>query len=204
VSPGTSGDEPAGSRPLSQESTEALLKRLESGESDARDALLSRFLVPLRRWAHGRLPGHARDLMDTDDLVQDTLLRTLKHWSGLGAEGAFMAYMRKTLLNHVKDQIRHTRRQPIREPLEDLYSDGKPSPLDHVIGKETLEKYDAAMLKLPGRMQEAVMLRIELSFDYEEIARCLGSPSPNAARMTVARALLELARIMKVADGKPE
>lgn len=40
------------------------------------------YLAPLRRWAHGRLPAGARDLLATDDLVQETLLRTLKHIEG--------------------------------------------------------------------------------------------------------------------------
>ncbi|MCI0569016.1 MAG: sigma-70 family RNA polymerase sigma factor [Acidobacteria bacterium] len=205
MSPGASGTEPPDRPALSTESTASLLNRLKAGESAARDILLSRYLLPLRKWAHGRLPAQARDLMDTDDLVQDTVLRTLRQLDGLLADGdgVFLAYMRQTLLNKIKDQIRHLRRQPGRGPLLDTYPDGNPSPLQFAVGEETLMKYDKAMLALPQHQQEAIMLRVEMGFSYEEIARFLGCPSANAARMLVARTLLRLATAMKVADGKP-
>jgi RNA polymerase sigma-70 factor, ECF subfamily len=190
---------------MSLESTTSLLKRLSSGESVVRDVLISRYLLPLRKWAHGRLPIQARGAMDTDDLVQDTLLKTLRHLDGFvpDGDGAFLAYMRRTLLNHIKDQLRQVRRRPGREALKDVYCDKNPSPLEMAIGRETLEKYDEAMLKLSEHQQEAIMLRVEMGFSYEEIARFLGSRSANAARMTVVRALVRLAKTMKVTDGKP-
>jgi RNA polymerase sigma-70 factor (ECF subfamily) len=54
------------------EPTVALIRRVRDGDSVARDTLLKRYLPALRRWAHGRLPASARDLSDTDDLVQVT------------------------------------------------------------------------------------------------------------------------------------
>src|SRR5262245_3023595 len=87
----------AEARRASGESTAARIQRVKSGDAGARDLLLCRFLVPMRRWAHGRLPGRARDLLDTDDLVQDTLLRTLNHLGSLPleGEGSFLAYLRR-------------------------------------------------------------------------------------------------------------
>ena len=190
---------------LSQESTASLLNRLTAGETAARDALISRYLLPLRQWAHGRLPDIARDLLDTDDLVQDTLIRTLSHLDAFASagDGAFLAYMRQALLNRIKDHLRRLRRRPARETLKDTYLDENPSPLEEAIGRETLEKYDEAMLQLPDHQQEAIMLRVEMGFSYEAIARSLGCRSANTARMTVARALLRLATAMKVVDGNP-
>jgi RNA polymerase sigma factor (sigma-70 family) len=203
LSSGTREGEAPDFRALSLESTEALLLRLEAGDSRCADVLVSRFLLPLRRWAHGRLPSHARDLLDTDDLVQDTLLRTLKHLKGFVPrnDGSFLAYLRKTLLNQIKDQVRRAGRRPRTEALKDVFPEENPSPLEASIGKQDLARYDAAMLKLSSVQQEAVMLRLELGFTYEEIARALGAPSANAARMTVARALLRLVEVLKVTDG---
>jgi RNA polymerase sigma-70 factor (ECF subfamily) len=59
-----------------------LLVRARSGDHAALDRLFLRHLRPLQRWASGRLPGWARGLADTDDLVQDTLLHTLKRVGG--------------------------------------------------------------------------------------------------------------------------
>src|SRR5947208_16437739 len=81
------------------ESTVTLLQRIRAGDLGAREHLLGRYLPLLRRWAHGRLPVYARALDDTDDLVQITLLRSLKHLDQFEAErsGAFLAYLRQTL-----------------------------------------------------------------------------------------------------------
>src|SRR5438045_9463154 len=68
------------------EPTASLLERIRSGEGRAREQLFARYLPILRRWAHGRLPGYARDLSDTDDLVQVTLLRALNNLDEFQAE----------------------------------------------------------------------------------------------------------------------
>src|SRR5690349_5962232 len=84
--------DPPGSPPPSPHlSTEALLARIRGGDTDARETLLARYVTGLRRWAHGRLPTAARDLVDTDDLVQSTLYRALAHVEEFDnrGEGAF-------------------------------------------------------------------------------------------------------------------
>jgi hypothetical protein len=57
------------------DSTFDLVERAKSGDHDALNQLFARYLPPLRRWASGRLPRWTRDLMDTDDLVQETVVR---------------------------------------------------------------------------------------------------------------------------------
>jgi RNA polymerase sigma factor (sigma-70 family) len=188
------------------ESTESLLRRVRAGEEAARDALLCRYLVPLRKWAHGRLPRSARDLLDTDDLVQDTLVRTLRHLGSFipDGDGAFLAYLRRVLLNRIHDQIRRAGRRPGQQALTDTLPAVSPSPLEDVMSIEILENYDRAMSSLPANQQEAIMLRVEMGFTYEEIAQALGVPSANAARMIVARAILKLAEAMRPKDDETE
>jgi len=199
-----SGFDPGQAGALSQESTEALLQRLKSGDQRAQAVLVQRYLPQLRAWAHGRLPRSARDLFNTEDLVQDTFLRALMRLKSFVPEtdGSFLAYLRQTLLNRIRDLIRKAGRTPGKEVLQDVYADRNPSPVEAAIGKETLESYDKAMATLSGQDQEAIMLRIEMGFSNEAIAQHLGCPSPNAARMTVARALVRLADAMGVSDGR--
>jgi hypothetical protein len=61
------------------ESTFQLIERVREGDREALKRRVARHVAPLRRWVSGRLPRWARDLADTDDLVQDTLLRTFKN-----------------------------------------------------------------------------------------------------------------------------
>lgn len=189
----------------SPESTASLIQRMKSGDPAAHAILVERYLPPLRSWAHGRLPHFARDLLDTDDIVQDTFLRALRRQDTFVPEGdgSFLAYLRQTLLNRIRDLIRRAGRRPGKETLQDVYFDRSPSPMEAFIGKETLASYDRAMAVLSPQDQAVLMLRIEMRLSNEEIAKHLGCPSPNAARMMVARALLRLAKSMGVSDGRP-
>lgn len=193
-------DSPSGaSHGLGPDTTARLLLRLRQGDARARDLLAARYLKALRRFAHGRLPAGARDLVDTDDLVQVTLIRALEHVEDFEPRGpgSFLAYLRRALLNQIRDQARRAGRAPGREELQnDLVAPGR-SPLEHAIGQEALERYERALERLPREQQEAVVLRLELGFTYEEIATAIGSPSPNAARMAVTRALSRIAQTMR-------
>ncbi len=104
------------------ESTFRLLDRARSGDQEALEQLFGRYLKPLQRWARGRLPGWARDLADTDDLVQDTLVQTFKRIEGFEPRrvGALQAYLRQAVLNRIRDELRRKRRQPEMTDLDGL------------------------------------------------------------------------------------
>ncbi len=180
------------------ESTASLLSRIRGGDAAARERLIRRFLPPLQRWARGRLPLRARDLLDTDDLVQVGLLRALNSMKGFDPrhEGAFLAYLRQIVLNQIRDEIRRSDRRPERKSLDEEMPEGGPSPLEQAIGKEALDRYERALSTLPEEHQEAVIMRVEMGFTHREVAEALGCPSANAARMIVARALVRLAEVM--------
>jgi RNA polymerase sigma-70 factor (ECF subfamily) len=180
------------------ESTAYLLSLVRGGDDLARERLLSRYLPMLKRWAHGRLPEHARGLAETDDLVQVTLIRAIDHVHTFQPqrEGAFLAYLRQTLLNALRDEIRRSVRLREDHVLDESLTDSAPSLLEQAIGKEIVESYEAALASLPATHQEAVILRIEFGMSHQEIADAIGSPSANAARMTVSRALVQLSEAL--------
>jgi len=182
------------------ESTATILRRVRAGNATARDELARRYLPVLKRWAHGRLPRSARDLIETDDLVQVTLLRALDQIEGFEPrrEGAFLAYLRQILMNRIRDEIRRARRQPGRAELADDLRAPDPSPFEEAAGREALEAYERGLEKLTDEQREAVLLRIELGLTHVQVAEAMGSPSPNAARMLVARALARMAEVMDV------
>jgi RNA polymerase sigma-70 factor (ECF subfamily) len=180
------------------ESTARLLERVRGGDEIAREDLVARYLPLLRRWSHGRLPRSARDISDTDDLVQVALLRALNKVDGFvpRREGAFLAYLRSIVLNSVRDELRRVARRPGRSPLDERLPTMEPSLVERAIGRETLEVYEAALSTMSETQQEAVIMRIEFGCTYQEIADALGKPSANAARMAVSRALVVLAERM--------
>jgi len=180
------------------ESTARLLDRVRDGDPTARNDLVARYLPMLRRWSHGRLPRAARDMTDTDDLVQVALMNALNKIEGFvpRREGAFLAYLRTTVLNSVRNELRRMARRPGRDSLDERMPSFGPSLVERAIGQEMLEAYEAALSGLPEEHQEAVIMRVELGYTYPEIAEALGSPTANAARMTVSRALIRLAEEM--------
>lgn len=182
--------------PVPLDSTALLIDRARGGDDGAREALFARFLPIVREWARHRLPSRARDLADTNDLVQVTLLRALGRLGEFEHrhEGAFLAYLRTILLNAVREEIRRSSRRGVRAELADDLPDPARSVVEQVAGRESLERYERALATLAEVTQQAVLLRIEFGFAYDQIAEAIGSPSANAARMTVVRALRELAR----------
>jgi RNA polymerase sigma-70 factor (ECF subfamily) len=184
--------------PPNAEHTSVLLGRIRSGDRAAREILFARYLPLLKRWARHRLPQSARDLRDTDDLVQDTLLRALGRLEGFEnrGEGAFLAYLRQSLLNAIRDDLRNALARPRKTEIDEALPDPRPSTLDEVIGRDRMERFERALATLTDEQREAIVLRIEFGFSHQQVAEAIGKPTANAARMTVARALVELAKAM--------
>lgn len=149
--------------------------------------------------AHGRLPANARGLVDTDDLASVTVTQGLSHIDTFEPkrEGAFLAYLRKILLNRIRDEIRRARVRPAGDTIDETIPMDGASPLEEVLGHESLERYEAALERLNPEQREAVILRLEMGLSHQEIADALGAPSYDAGRMYVARALLRLAEELK-------
>jgi RNA polymerase sigma-70 factor, ECF subfamily len=189
---------PAASPQPGLDTTFDLVERAKAGDADALNRLFTRFLPPLRRWASGRLPRWTRDLMDTDDLVQETVLRSVKRIEAFESrhEGALQAYLRQAVVNRIRDEVRRTKRSPLAAELDENQSDGQASPLDEAIGREAVDRYEAALARLRPEEREAVVARIEMDGSYQDVAQALGKPSADAARMAVSRALLRLAEEM--------
>lgn len=186
------------------ESTTRLLARFQGGDAAARDQLVSRYLPILKRWARGRMPRFGRDLAETDDLVQVTFLRALNNLERFESQrpGAFLAYLRTILLNNVREELRRHGRQPMRETLSDNQPD-EASVVEQAIGTELLEDYEQALETLNPQERQAVILRLEFGMTFPEIAAELDSPSANAVRMTISRAVAKLAGAMQVPDRNP-
>lgn len=203
VPPSRPGD-PVGTGDLSPsgESTADLLQRARAGDRQALEHLFERALPSLRRWASGRLPRWARDLQDTQDLVQETVLQTLKRLDAFQPrhEGALQAYLRQAIMNRIRDDIRRVARQPHKTDIPDSEPHSAASPLEEAIGHEAVDRYEAALQRLKPEEREAIIARVELGYSYEQVASALGKPTADAARMAVSRALLRVAEEMKRAS----
>jgi len=183
---------------LSATSSFDLVLRANRGEGEALNALMARYVPRLQRWAHGRLPPAARGALQTQDLVQDTLMHVIQRLPSFEPrhEGAFQGYVRTTLWNRIRDLARHHSRTGARVPLEaDVPADDW-SPLDLAVGRETLDRYEAALERLRPDDKALIVARIEMGLPYPEMAAMFEKPSVAAVHMAVSRALVKLAEEM--------
>jgi RNA polymerase sigma-70 factor (ECF subfamily) len=186
---------------LVSDSTLHVLERAQGGDQSAARILIERALPSVRRWARGRLPRYARSGADTEDVVQDAFLRTLKRLEGFQHRtvGGLQAYLRQAVVNRVRDLIRGSMRHGSAVAVDAELRDWKPSPLETAIMQQQLDRFLDALRKLRPADRQVIVWRIELGYSADEIATKLGK-SKAAAGMTVTRAMARLAKEMNVGD----
>jgi RNA polymerase sigma factor (sigma-70 family) len=184
---------------MDPESSFELIERAQAGDAAALDRLLERYRPRLQRWASGRLPRYARDIAETDDLVQDALVGTFKNLNRFEQRGewALQAYLRQAVMNRIRDELQRVATRPKREELPENMEASDQSPLEAAVGREFFERYETALASLDSMEREAVIARLELGCSYQEVAALIDRPSPDAARMVVSRALAKVAELMR-------
>jgi RNA polymerase sigma-70 factor (ECF subfamily) len=186
--------------------SEELVRRFQAGEDHALNQLWARYLPRLTRWASGRLPKLSRSDTNTDDLIQETFVRSLAHLRTLRPEDgrSLFAYFRKIVLNQIRD---HARRAHLHARQKELEPEGhaaaEPSPLEQLMGKEVVQRYERALSTLSEDEQHLVIAFVELRCTDREIAELFEKPSVDAARMARNRAVARLAGVMARPGGGP-
>jgi RNA polymerase sigma-70 factor (ECF subfamily) len=177
------------------DSTLELLKRAHDGDRTAVDVLIERCIPPLRRWAHGRLPQFARSEYQTEDLVQEAVMRVLRRLDSFESRrvGALQAFLRQTVRNLICDEIRKVRHRHISLEFPDEVEDEQLSALETLIAKEKVERYEMAMKRLQSVDRELIVARFEMGLAFDDVAVATGRPTAAAARMAVTRAMGRLA-----------
>src|SRR5262245_25930017 len=107
------------------------------------DVLLRQLLPSLKRWAHGRLPSGVRGHFDTGDLIQEAVSRSVVHLEDMDTRrvGGFQAYVRKAILNRVRDEARWLRRQPVTVELDSNCASDRTTPLESVIRRQSRQRF---------------------------------------------------------------
>ena len=182
-----------------------LLARAKAGDTRAMSTLFRRHGPELRQWARGRLPRWARSVADTTDVVQDVLLRTFRRIERFEdrGRGALRGYLRRSVMNRIQDEMRKVVRRPTG-PLEDRLFDlpgEQPTPFESAVDAQRVRHYKAALATLSEEERLLVVGRIELGFNYDQLALIGGRATPEAARQAVRRAVKKLAERMPSARG---
>ena len=183
---------------LSDEPTIELVMKAQGGDRLAVEALLQRCLPQLKRWAHGKLPAAARGSLDTGDLVQEAAMHVVQRLAVFQPRhvGAMQAYLRMSVINRIRDEIRRIGRHPAPVELPEDHPGDSTSPLEAALQNESYERYRQALVNLKPRDREMVVARVEAQWSMGEIARQFGMRTVDGARMAVTRALKKLSANM--------
>ena len=178
--------------------TLVLLAQIRAGNQSARTKLWERYLKPLNRLVRGHfIPYRVRALYDVDDIVMRVIEQVDPKLLDFDyrREGALMDYLRKVTRNLLISLSRV--REPEREELSPTLQANEMSPAERAVASDQREAFEKALEILNDRQREAVVMRLEYGFQYDEIAAAVELATANAARMMVERAVLKMMEHMR-------
>lgn len=186
-------------QPPDSDSTIIVLERARQGDHSAARMLLQRALPLVRRWAHGRVPHEVRRDANTEDVLQDAVIRTLgnlKRFEHRTVSG-LQYYLRRSVVNRIRDLVRGSRRRPTATALPEDLPGHEPTPIERAIRKERLDRFLAALAQLTPAERQLLIFRFELGYTTPEIAKAVGI-SAGAASMRLARATEKVQKLLGI------
>ncbi len=191
--------------------TRQLVALAKDGDGSALNQLYALYGERVRWMMRLRMGKELRSKLESMDLAQEVLLRTLK---GLGTfkyenEGDFTRWLARVADNTFRDELDrlHAGKRDIRKerPLDDrglMGRTGLPgsppglsatTPSEIMSKKEDLARLERAMDTLKAEHREVIVLAKLEGLPYSEIADRLGK-SVDAVKMLVSRAVVALAK----------
>ena len=192
--------EPKSDTGSSSSSESRLLEQVRQGSHGAAEVLFERYPSWLRRWTRGRLPRRGRGSVDTSDVVQETLGYTFTRldWFESKRGSAMRAYLRRVAENRIRDELRRaTRRRDaiVREQPLRASEDGAPQ-LRRLVESDAWGRYLDGLRRLRPRDRRLIVGRVELGYNYRQLALLERLSSPDAARMALRRAGVRLGDVI--------
>ena len=132
------------------------------------------------------------DEAEAQDALQDTYLRAWKAYERLDAEANVRAWLYKIAGNWARTLLKKRSRGDgySRDFVAGL-ADGRKGPGEQVAERERLIELHSAVMDLPDRQREAILMRKYQELDYAEIAAALDC-SEDSARANVYQGLKKL------------
>jgi RNA polymerase sigma-70 factor (ECF subfamily) len=157
-----------------------------AGEVDAFEGIVRRWQGPLVNLAYRFCREHGR----AEEMAQDAFVkafRALPRWRG---EGRFSTWLFAVALNAYRSRLRRARVEEV--PVEELLEVADPVRTEGVVeAEDRAERVRRAVLALPEKYRDALVLFYFRELDVAEAARTLGVPDGTLkARLSRGRGLL--------------
>ena len=189
-----------------------LLRRAQHGEDAALQRLLERYYERVRRIVRLRLGGALRSRLESGDILQETFLAAVRNFSRfeLRDEASFINWLAVLAENQIRDAADYhgaQKRAAAREVPLDFTDRSGAIGIDPVASgllppgaaaqAEAIGRIESAIEALPPEYRELIILRDYAGASWDAIAEQTGRPSPDAARMMHAKAMVKLAQLAR-------
>ncbi|MEM7235150.1 MAG: sigma-70 family RNA polymerase sigma factor [Planctomycetota bacterium] len=175
---------------VSQASIETLAERAVNGDVEAFGALIRTQLPRLRRHVEGRLGAKVRELVEAEDVVQETVLKSSAaienlHWSG---EDRFFRWLARIAEHIIWNQSQKKRPAKLAiEPAETVVA----TPHTLSVRAERKRRFEESISSLSEDHRDVIRLTRLEGMKIADVAARMNR-SPNAVKKLLARALDEL------------
>jgi RNA polymerase sigma-70 factor, ECF subfamily len=167
----------------------ALIRLALAGRTECFAVLTNRHLPAVRR----RIRSIVQSTTDTEDLLQEVLLKVWLHLSTFRSESTFRTWMTRVAVNEVRQSYRRDQRRPICQTIGEFDALASPheSPLQSATRAEMTQVVRRAMVELPAKYRQVLILRELEELSTQETARSLRLSVP-AVKTRLFRARLIL------------
>ena len=191
---------------MADASSTDLLRRAKQGSDAALNLLYEQCAGRLLAYIRLRLGRDLRARLESRDILQATLLKSLTHLHELRGDEqeSLMAWLARIAEREIRDRVDYHRRQR-RDAAREVGLDEVPiaaaarSALSQVILDEQARRLEAALETLAPDHREVILLRKFEELTFRQVAERLGR-SEDACRMLFARAMTALTMAMAPDD----
>jgi len=156
--------------PFQSSSDVELADRHRYGDGSAFEEVYSRF-GPM---VYGLCLRMCGDATRAQDLSQEVFVRVFRSLGRFRGRSSLSTWMYRVTLNHCRSRLgrKRLRTEPLDETASDLrLADPARDPEDLTVARDTGKLVSQALLQLPSRFREAVILRDIEGLSYREIAK---------------------------------
>ena len=155
-------------RGMRDTSDESLMLQYASGNVEAFEVLYERYRGSLYRYFNRQVSDPAI----ANDLYQGSWEKVIRARERYRNTAPFKAWLFRIAHNHLVDFYRASR--PAAALEDDMPDTEQAGPADTLAQEQRQEQLQAALLKLPPDQKDALLLKIEVGLDLEEIGKITG------------------------------
>lgn len=175
----------------------AWVEAAQTGDQAAFGCLMERF----QRDVYGKAFSIVKNHLDADDVVQETFLRAYRALPGFRFESSFRTWLITIATRQALSML--DRARPGHESLE-TGEEGQDhaalrvedNQLNHILDLESRRLLQEALPNLPKRQKQALLLKLQNDWKYEDIAREMGT-SVGSVKSHIFHAIQNLTRQIK-------